>query len=318
MSALSSYEYYKKQWEQIKPIRGRTEVVKPIGQRRRTWETIEKRISVKTDGTQEDVYACHLYHTDVVKYYPDGSIAFTAEQWSTPLSAEFMSMHSPFHCYKKHSKLWVKVWGKEVGQEKHYPVPREGELRLYAEMVGGQVLYAPKETITIKKSVVDRVKAKDARLKLKGFLDWAKTFNKLSDGWIHNDTREQFGTCKTAWWRAAWDYGLPKDTIQGNWGRDVNAKIAYQFLQTCDDDMYMRMYLAMFEGDNYHDRRVAKVVQGQDDKGEPNNSQIKLYDFQYKWEYVQRKIYDIADRAVDVRKEIEVEAGSKAMTKVVG
>jgi hypothetical protein len=311
MNVLSSYEYYKKQWEQIKPIRGRTEVVKPISQRRRTWETIEK--------LSEDVYACRLYNTDVVKYYPDGSIGFTAEQWSTPLSAEFMSMHSPFHCYKKHSKLWVKVWANEVGQEKHYPVPREGELRLYAEMVGGQVLYAPKEVITIKKSVVDRVKAKDARLKLKGFLDWSKTFNKLSDGWIHNDTREQFGTCKTEWWRAVWNYGLPEGTMQGHWGRsETNAKVAYEFLQTCDDDGYMRMYLAMFDGDNCNERKVAKVVQGQDEKGEPNNSQIKLYDLQYKWEYVQRKIYDIADRAVDVRKEIEVEAGGKAMTKVVG
>jgi len=310
MSALSSYEYYKRQWEQIKPIRGRVEVIKPIGQRRRTWETIEKRV--------DDVYACRLYHTDVVKYYPDGSIEFTAEQWSTPLSAEFMSMHSPFNCYKKHSKLWVQVYGKTAEDTKHYPVPREGGLRLYAEMVGGQVLYAPKETITIKKSVVDRVKAKDARLKLKGFLDWSKTFNKLSDGWIHNDTREQFGTYKIEWWRATWDYGLPKDTIQGNWNRDVNAKIAYEFLQTCDDDGYMRMYLAMFDGSNCHDRKVAKVVQATDNEGNPTNQQIKLLDLQYKWEYVQRKIYDIADRAVDVRKEIEVEAGSKAMTKVVG
>ena len=311
MNMLSSYEYYKKQWEQIKPIRGRAEVVKPISQRRRTWETIEK--------LSEDVYACRLYNTDVVKYYPDGSIGFTAEQWSTPLSAEFMSMHSPFGCYKKHSKLWVQVYGKTDADTKHYPVPREGELRLYAEMVGGQVLYAPKETITIKKSVVDRVKAKDARLKLKGFLDWSKTFNKLSDGWIHNDTREQFGTYKTEWWRAVWNYELPKDTMQGHWGRsETNAKVAYEFLQTCDDDGYMRMYLAMFDGDNCHDRKVAKVVQGQDENGQPNNSQIKLLDLQYKWEYVQRKIYDIADRAVDVRKEIEVEAGSKAMTKVVG
>ena len=311
MSALKAYEYYKRQWEQIKPIRGRAEVVKPISQRRRTWETIEK--------LSEDVYACRLYTTDVVKYYPDGSIGFTAEQWSTPLSAEFMSMHSQFHCYKKHSKLWVKVHGKTDADTKHYPVPREGELRLYAEVAGGDVLYAPKETITVKKSVVDRVKAKDARLKLKGFLDWAKTFNKLSDGWVHNDTREQFGTYKTAWWRATWDYGLPKDTMQGHWGRsETNAKVAYEFLQTCDDDGYMRMYLAMFDGDNCHERKTAKVVQGQDEKGEPNNSQIKLYDLQYKWEYVQRKIYEIADRAVDVRKEIEVAVGGKAMTKVVG
>jgi hypothetical protein len=314
MSALKAYEYYKKQWEQIKPIRGRAEVIKPIAQRRRTWETIEKRF---IDG--QDVYACHLYHTDVVKYYPDGSIGFTAEQWSTPLSAEFMSLHSPFNCYKKHSKLWVQVYGKTAEDTKHYPVPREGELVLYPEMVGSQVVYAPKETITIKKSVVDRVKAKDARLKLKGFLDWAKTFNKLSDGWVHNDTREQFGTYKVEWWRATWDYGLPKDAIHGYWGRtEANAKIAYEFLQTCDDDGYMRMYLAMFDGNNCHEQKVAKVVQGTDEEGKPTNQQIKLLDLQYKWEYVQRKIYDIADGAVDVRKEIEVAVGDKAMTKVVG
>jgi hypothetical protein len=109
VNILSSYEHYKAKWENTKKIRGRAEVIKPIGQRRRTWETIEKR-----DG---DVYACHLYQTDVVKYYPDGSIAFKAEQWSTPLSAEFMSMHSPFNCYKKHSKLWVQsVWTKKCGK----------------------------------------------------------------------------------------------------------------------------------------------------------------------------------------------------------
>jgi hypothetical protein len=319
VNILSSYEHYKKKWENTKKIRGRAEVIKPIGQRRRTWETIEKRYMRCDGGTEQEVYACHLYQTDVVSYYPDGSIAFKAEQWSTPLSAEFMSMHSPFNCYKKHGKLWVQVYGKTAEDTKHYPVPREGELVLYPEVVGSQVVYAPKETITVKKSVVDRVKAKDARLKLKGFLDWAKTFNKLSDGWVHNDTREQFGTYKVEWWRATWDYGLPKDMMMGYWGRtEANAPTAYEFLQTCDDDGYMRMYLAMFDGNNCHDRKLAKVVQGTDEEGKPTNQQIKLLDLQYKWEYVQRKIYDIADKAVDVRKEIEVEAGSKAMTKVVG
>lgn len=312
VNPMVSYEYYKKQWHDIKPIRGRTEVCKPIGQRRRTWETVEK--------LSEDVYACRLYQTDVVKYYPDGSIGFTAEQWSTPLSAEFMTINSPFYCYKKHSKLWVKVHGETGEQEKHYPVPRSGELRLHPEVVGGQVLYAPKETITIKKSVVDRVKAKEAREKLRGFLDWAKTFNKLSDGWIHNETREQFGKPAFKWWRAEWDYGLPKDLMYGYWGRsDVNAPIAYEYLQGCDDDGYMRVYLAMFDSaHNSSDTKTAKVVQAKDDQGNPTNNQIKLLDLKYEWAYVQRKIYDIADKAVDVRKEIEVEAGSKAMTKIVG
>jgi len=184
--------------------------------------------------------------------------------------------------------------------------------------VGNQVVYAPKETITLKKSVVDRTKAKEARGKLKGFLDWAKTFNKLSDGWIRHDTREQFGTYELKWWRAEWDYGLPKATMLGYWSRsEVNAPLAYEFLQSCDDDGYMKVYLAMFDGNNAHDRKTAKVVQATDDKGNPTNHSITLQDLQYKWEYVQRKIYEIADKAVDIRKEVEVAVGTKAMTKVV-
>ena len=65
---LRSYEYYQKKWNDTKPIRGRAEVCKPLGQRRRTWETVEKR---DIDG--QEVYACHLYNTDVVMYYPHGS-----------------------------------------------------------------------------------------------------------------------------------------------------------------------------------------------------------------------------------------------------
>lgn len=311
---LSSYEYYKARWEQIKPIRGRAEVCKPIGQRRRTWETIEKR---SIDG--QDVYACHLYQTDVVKYYPDGSIGLVADTWSTPTTAEFMYQHSPFSCYKKHSKLWAQVHGKTEEDTKHYPIPKTGELRLYPEVDGGQVRYAPKETITIKKSVVDRVKAKEAREKLRGFLDWSKTFNKLSDGWIHNETREQFGTMQTKYWRAEWDYGLPKDVMNNYWSRcEVNPPVAYEYLQNCDDVGYMKVYLSMFDGASCHARKTAKVVQGVNDDGKPSGHTVTLQDVQYVWEYVQRKIYDIADKAVDIRKEIEVEAGSKPMTKVVG
>jgi len=42
-----------------------------------------------------------------------------------------------------------------------------------------------------------------------------------------------------------------------------------------------------------------------------------LHDFQYTWEHVKRKIYQIADNAVNIMKEVEVQAGSKTLTKVV-
>ena len=305
---MSSYEYYSKKWADTKPIRGRVEVTKPIGQRRRHWETIEQR-----DG---DVYACHLYQTDVVNYYPDGSVGLRAETWSTPITAEFMSMHSPFRVYKKHGKLWVTVYGTDAA--KVYPIPERGELRLYANVIGSQVVYEPKETITIKKSVVDRAKAKEAREKLRGFLDWAKTFNKLSDGWVAHETREQFGTYKLEWWRAKWDYGLPEGLFYQNYnGYHAKNEELYKYLQTCDDVGYMKVYLAMFDGSNHNDLKLVRIEQGRDDQGRPSNHHIQLCDYRYLWAYVQRKIYDIVDKAVDIRKEVEVPVGSKALTRVV-
>ena len=156
MSHLSSYEYYKKKYAETKPIRGRTPEVRPIGQRRRTWETVEKH---DVDG--QEVYVCHLYQTDVVKYYPDGSIGLQAGSWATPTTAEFMYTHSPFVVHKQYGNLWARVHG--VDDIKSYPIPAVGELRLYARMENGQLLFEPKDTITIAKRVVDRAKAKDAR-----------------------------------------------------------------------------------------------------------------------------------------------------------
>lgn len=313
MGTRSSYEHYKKQWEEIKPIRGRAEVVKPLGDRRRTWETVEHRV---ING--EDVYACHLYNTDCVMYYPDGSIGFRSETWSTPTTADFISIHSPFYCNKQHGNLWVNVHYEDG--TKVYPIPKEGELRLYAEESGGGVVYAPRETITIKRQAVDRIKAKEAREKLRGFLDWAKTFNKLSDGWIHNETREQFGKVKIDYWRAEWDYDLPdKFYYRGNYGGNmINFEVAYPFLQTCDDVGYMKAYLAIFQSrSDAQDVKVARVLSGKDTNGNPTNHMVELCDLKFGWERVKRKIYEIADKASDIHKEVEVPVGSKAVTKVL-
>lgn len=312
MGTRSSYEHYKKQWEEIKPIRGRAEVCKPIGDRRRTWETIEKR---QING--EDVYACHLYQTDVVKYYPDGSIGFNSESWSTPTTADFMSIHSPFYCNKQHGNLWVNV--HEADGTKVYPVPKHGELRLYAEEFDGGVVYRPKETITVKRRAVDRTKAKEGRDKIKGFLDWARTFNKLSDGWIRNETREQFAKVKADFWKAEWDYGLPSHIYHKTYrGNIFIAERTYEFLQTCDDDGYMRVYLCMFEHKhNAQDVKVARVLKGKGTNGNPTNHMVELCDLKFSWERVKSQIYKIADEANDIHKEVEVPVGSKAITKLV-
>ena len=123
MSATKLYEYYKTKWETIKPIRGRAEEVRPIGKRRRDWEKITR----KDLGNGEYSYCAVLYQTECVEYLPNGDVVVRCGSWSTPLTAEFIHTHSPFTCYKKHKKLWLRVKvGGDSANVKAYPLSSEG------------------------------------------------------------------------------------------------------------------------------------------------------------------------------------------------
>jgi hypothetical protein len=309
------YEHFKAKWENTKKIRGRAEDIRPIGKRYRTWETIEKRM-VMVDNTYQEVYACHLYETDVVMYYPDGSIGLRINSWATPTTADFMSCYSPFYICKKYNKLWVYPKGHSVDEA--YPIPTDGELRL---VMGEDGHYKPEKPIVIEKVVVDRVKAKDARERIKPFIDWAKSFNKLTDGWVMQDTREQFAKYEqndaNGWARVKVDYGLPEGVVTYYWTGAVdklNPKLTYEYLQTCDDEGRMRVYLALTDDkDRAEESRLVKSIKIGDDKIQ---REMKLYDVKFKWETLQSTIYNMVHNAVDTTKTIEVEAG-KPMTKVV-
>lgn len=304
-----SYEFYKKKWEDTKPIRGRSTDIRPLdnSRRYRDWERVAK---VYDDG--KEVYACQLYDTDVVRYYPDGSIGFQIDSWATPTTADFMSMHSPFGACKKYNQIWVYPRGFSV--EECYPIPKGKMVRF---IVGADGEYKPENPIVIEQKVVDRKKAKDARDKIKPFIDWARSFNKLTDGWIMNETREQFAHLTVGvehgYSKVMYDYKLPDGMLQRAWWggvHGVDPAKAYEFLQTCDDEGYMQMYLAMCsERDKAIGTRVAKVVS-------MDKRNVELHDLQFKWEFVQRLIYKIVQDAGDVHKVIEVEA-TKPITGVV-
>ena len=309
------YEYYKKKWDTIKSVRGRSVVTKPIGKRYRTWETIEKR---EIDG--QEVYAARLYETDVVMYYPDDSIGLRINTWATPTTADFMSIHSPFYICKRYNKIWV--YPKGHGVDEAYPIPDEGELRLVMGADGG---YAPSSPVIIEKQVVDRTKANAARAKIKPFIDWARSFNKLTDGWVMHDTRAEF--CDISFTNESWhaykrNYLLPEGMVHYGWHGAVtsfNSKNAYEFLQTCDDTGWMRMYLAFC--DDAHKAQATSVAKVVDVPLANNNNlqsprSVKLLNMQFKWETIQRAIHKMVHEASDTKKVISVEAG-KPMTGVV-
>jgi hypothetical protein len=227
-----------------------------------------------------------------------------------------MSCHSPFYICKRYNRIWVYPKGHSVDEA--YPIPETEELRL---VMGEDGSYKPDRPIKIEKVVVDRTKAKEARDKIKPFIDWAKSFNKLTDGWVMQDTREQFAKYEQKvehnWATLKVNYGLPEGMVMYRWtgrveGIDVNR--AYEYLQTCSDDGWMRMYLVLTDDkDRAEESRLAKQIKID---AENNNREMKLYDVKFRWETIQSQIYNMVHNAVDTTKKIEVDVG-KPMTKVV-
>jgi ribulose bisphosphate carboxylase small subunit len=309
---MRGYDYYKNLYESIKPIRGRSEEVKPLGKRTRDWEQVVKAVN-PIQGADE-IYSAKLYQTECVRYHPNGDIELRGEQWSTPITASFIHEHSPFYCYKQYKKLWVRIQGS--GEDRHYPIPEEGLTMRYVGAGGvGGYEYEPTTPVVIEKEVVDRTKAKDARAPLKPFLDWAKMIHKLSDGWIMDSTREQFGVRKLDRWNGGYEYNDMPDIADKNWhgGHVFDCKKTYAYLQECSSDDYMKIYLALLSDRSSATQQVmAKSVQ------HPNhsNSTIEFYDMQFDFALLKRKVYKMAEEACDIKKTIEVEVGGKPMTGV--
>ena len=112
---IEMYEKMKEKYENTKPIRGRSVDIRPIGDRRKQNETIVKCEYQVVPGEFVTAYAARLYGTDVVTYFPDGSIYLEHGGWITPTTTEFMDEHSPknpfFNVHRSGGKVWVGIVG---------------------------------------------------------------------------------------------------------------------------------------------------------------------------------------------------------------
>jgi hypothetical protein len=309
---MRGYDYYKQKYQNIKPIRGRAVECRPLGKRSRDWETIEK--------SADDVYSAKLYRTECVRYHSNGDIQVVCGSYATPITADFIHTHSPFYAYKKYNKIWVQVGNNKGGEHRLYPIPETEEGLTFKYVGEGETFtYEPTSAVVVEQIVVDRAKAKDARKPMKPFLDWARMINKLSDGWVMNETREQFGTFKSNGWRGEYDYGVPADVAEFQWHGAIQWKPegAYKYISECDPDDYMKIYLMIMNDANKAiSKRLAKTIKNPN----PNysNNDIELMDYQFDYEMLKRSIYRMVEDAVDTKKKISVEVGGKAITNVAG
>ena len=288
MMGANLYEHYKKMFNEIKPIRGRAADVRPIGQRRRDWELIEM------DG---DVVACRLYNTQVVRYYPDGQVGLRCGGWATPLTAEFIHIHSPWQCIKRYNKLWVSV-RDEAGEMRSYPIPSNEELIF--ERVGDR--WRPTKEVKIMKSVIDREKSKQAREPVKPFMKWAKSFLAMSDGWVMHETRKQVQGVSASGW--------------GYEGMFLTDSEVYGLLCSDDNEEYMKALCVVLDSRDAGEKRKVEETKIEYDDGKFTQI-VSWYDTRFQFEQLRNRVDRVIKSSADVYKTVEVEVGTKMQTGVV-
>lgn len=298
---------------------------RPIAERRRTWETVE-RVALPSG---DYAYSAKLYDTHVATYYPDGLVEVRCGGWPTPTTAEFIAWWTPFDgCFKRAKKLWVDLHGVKV------PVPDEGPLQIRHDGTRWNAVNAE----TIKQKAIDRTKMREARDKVRPFLDWAKTFLKMSDGWVMNETREQFATKIEKGWHVNFDFGVRtgvanvlRDAPVNKWeaarlGNNPEAlRERYDYEGTlamlASDDPTVR-FRVLFTILNSLDPTMKRLVRSAEEtitwaNGGSYDVEVKWYDFQYNYEQVSRRIDKILKANEDVHTIVEHKPSSCVRSNIV-
>jgi len=95
LQPLSTYAEAQKRFDDTKPIRGRNPEVRPLGNKRRyAWYEIRKNTNVVEDGFLGQyitTYACVLFNSNCVEFYPDGKVAIRTVGWHTPTTMAFIN-----------------------------------------------------------------------------------------------------------------------------------------------------------------------------------------------------------------------------------
>jgi hypothetical protein len=217
---LRTYGMAKELYDSIKPIRGRADDVRPLDDRRRTHEVIRKlHVRHEETGAMVEAYACRLYNTDVVTYFPDESITIDTGGWDTQSTMRFINWVSPVRVTTGKGHTWLLD-----NQGKYHPFHNVIRVDAYNAVIN------PKP---FTRKVVDRQKSAEIRKAIKPFVDFGVAMLKLTDGWIRYSLIEDIGM---------------DETVRRAMSSMRDAENALFAMETKDEDHYMRMLIAVMCG----------------------------------------------------------------------
>jgi len=183
LPALINYENAKAHYENVAPIRGRYPEERPLGKNRRYQHMqIHKRVRSVEDednplGKFVTTYACRLYSTDCIEFYPDESIILRVNSWKGPTTMMFLNYTlENFGRIESASGKWYFV--NKGGEAFTMPTSRGDELRLH--FVDGHG-YRPIDCKPEHKYVMHRKEMNRLRRHYKDFIEYGKTML-LADG----------------------------------------------------------------------------------------------------------------------------------------
>jgi hypothetical protein len=174
LPCISSYDAAKRKHDDIKPIRGRADKVRPLGKRSADY------INIHEVGTSiNPAYAVRLYLTDIVTYHADGRIVVRTGGWASSATTKALHRVLPTYDVARVNKQ-VRVCGYVVPptSEGLTFVPADGKVEGVPAW-DGYTLIDPHREYT---HVINRKAANEVRKQFKHFNDWYKGYMSLREG----------------------------------------------------------------------------------------------------------------------------------------
>jgi len=184
LPSMVNYAYAKKVFEDAVPYRGRYPIEKPLGRNRRyTWMQIHQRIrSIEVEGDPlgqfATTYACKLYSTDCIEFFPDESIILRVNTWRGPTTLMFLNYTLQEHIGSVQSESGKWYFINKGGEA--FPMPTGKDEEMHIHFVDGHG-FRPKNCEPEYKYKVRRKEMNGLRKYYSDFIEYGKTML-LADG----------------------------------------------------------------------------------------------------------------------------------------